>query len=197
MIIPTVLGEKLRKRARVGNSNKLRNLLDLRDLFGKIEEELRAEKVVANFYEEAGDWMDCAPSTVEDDMGIIRNYEDKKLIFWIETTGYGFDHIATANKLQNEKESLYTNAEFLLDESAKYGNENGKRMTVRELKAFALGGKEKVTQQFAFSIFIKDWFNKLTRGIPSDWHPDKRKAMQAYLADVQQEIADRFFSERE
>lgn len=196
MIIPTVLGEKLRKRARVGNSNKLRNLLDLRDFIAENEDDIK-EYGYGNFYEECGDWMDCAPSTVQDNLTTIRNYTDEKLKFWIEETGYGFDHLDKANYLQDVKESLYTNAESLLDDSAKHGNENGKRMTTTELEAFALGGKERATPQFAFSIFIQKWFGKLTRGIPKTWSADKRQAFQAYVADVQQEIADRFFSERE
>lgn len=191
-IIPTVLGEKLRKRARVGNSNKLRNLLDLRDFIAENEDKIK-EQGYGNFYEEAADWMDCAPTTIQDNLTTIRNYEDEKLIFWIEKTGYGFDHIDRANELQNTKESLYTNAEFLLDDSAKHGNENGKRMTVKELEAFALGGKERATPQFAFSIFLQKWFSKITRAIPTTWDSDKRKAFQAHVSDFQKDTIDKFF----
>lgn len=195
MIIPIVLGEKLRKRARVGNSNKLRNLLDLRDFIAENEAKIKAQSY-ASFYEEAADWMDCAPSTVQDNLTTIRNYTDEKLKFWIEETGYGFDHLDKANYLQDVKESAYTNAEYLLDESIRCGNENGKRMTTTELEAFALGGKERVTPQFAFSIFIQKWFGKLTRGIPTTWSVDKRQAFQAHIADFQRDTMDKFFSER-
>lgn len=194
-LIDEAIGKVWQKRARLANSNKIDNLIEARKLFKENEDAYRAEKVVMQFYEEAADWMDSEPKTVQDDLGIIREYPSDKLRYWTKN-GASFNHIDKANWVQNiEGSKYYGNASGLLDAVIELGDEKGKRMTVKKMVAFALSELSQKDKNFHFVSFVQSLFSKLMLEIPQSWSADKRKAFEAFLADTRQRMEDNFFNE--
>jgi len=90
-LIPVDFGQRLQGRARKSTLLKLDNFIELRDFYAENEEEIKAGGL-ESFYEEAADWMDYAPDTVDKNLDIIRNYPETKLRYWVKN-GLSFDHI--------------------------------------------------------------------------------------------------------
>jgi len=152
--IPVDFGKRLQSRARKSTLLKMENMIELRDFYFENKEKIDS---VQGFYEEAGDWMDFGAESVKKALNTIRNYPETVLIKWVKS-GISFSHIETANWLQNVKGSKYTEALPLLNDVIGLGDENGKRMTVEKMIAFALGEKEykeRIKANFILSMFEK------------------------------------------
>lgn len=147
--------QRIQSRARKGKMLHLENLCDIRDYIAENEWQIEAEGGMMKFYAKCADSMDCAPATVRDDLGIIRNYPDDDLKRWF-AAGLGKDHIEAANWLQNEEACKY-DAAHLLDKAVELGGPTGKRMTVPELEAFALGEKLNRPTTYKYIQTLTGW----------------------------------------
>lgn len=137
-LIPQQLGQTLRNRARKSTGLIVENFIDLRDFIHENREKIEAEGWMG-FYEEAADWMDYSSAAVQKNLHIIREYPTEKINEWIGG-GLSMSHMEEAGDLQNDKNCHYT-ADQLLDACLTFGDENGKRMTVKQMTSFALGEK--------------------------------------------------------
>ena len=179
-IIPVTFGKKLQTRARQSTLLKMENFLELRDFIAENEEKIDHLGWM-KFYEEAADWMDYDPKTVSDGLRAIRNYPDDKIKEWIKG-GLSFDHIEKANDLQNEPTCKYDAAQ-LLDAAILFGNENGKRMTVREMTAFALGEKDGQTSpNYGILKTLNRWIAELPRRFT--WSAEKVTRFTALIDEI-------------
>lgn len=194
-IISHEVAKRIEARTNIIEKEKVETLIDLRTEFKKNEEALRAEKVIIEFYKEAAPLMRMDYKTVQDSLGVIREYPDQKLRYWITTSKLGFNHIKMANRYGDvEGTKFYQNPSGLLDAAIEYGSKKGNRpMTVDEMIEFTTGEKRKMI--FSFMATVQQIFGRLISEIPIEWSKDDRQALEAYLADVQSEIRDRFFSE--
>lgn len=167
-LIPRAFGLELQKNARASRKLKLDNLLKLRDF---IEENFEVIEQAGwmNFYAEAGDWLDVSAATVRDDLGMIRNYTDEQLKKWIAVLS--FNHIDTANGLQNDPACHYS-AEQILDAAITFGDGQGKRMTVENMITFALGERAVRSPSFSFISTLTGWIEK----VPHKFGWDKERA---------------------
>lgn len=166
-LIPSDFGTRLQTRARKSTLLKLENFIELRDFYVENEERIKSEGM-DKFYAEAADWMDYSPNTVDKNLDIIRNYTEEKLVYWV-TNGLSFDHIETANWLQNES-PFY--GEQLLDAAIQLGSANGKRMTTAEMTAFALGTSIPKPKTFSIVNTLSKWLSEIPSKFP-DWSPSK------------------------
>jgi hypothetical protein len=180
-LIPQSFGERLRTRARKATAAKLENYIELRDFIAENEDKI-LEIGWMEFYKDAGDWMDCGGDSVRKSLTIIRNYPDDTLRAWI-AQGISFDHIETANSLQNIRECQYAAAD-LLDRAVEFGNGEGKRMTVEEMTAFALG--ERPPQKGFVSSLFERLINFPNR---MKWDVDKSGRFQTWI-DAGREFFD-------
>lgn len=177
-LIPNEFGRRLRTRARQSTLLKMENFLELMSF---IEENLDKieEQGWENFYEEAGDWMDYSADAVDKNLDILRPHDEKNIRRWI-AGGLGFDHIEKANTWQNYSQM---DSKQILDGAIDFGNENGKRMTVREMKAFALGEKTPPPPTYNFVKTLTSWITSMPRRL--GW--DKTKA-ESFAVDVRELI---------
>jgi len=174
-IIPVEFGTNLRKRARTSRKLKLENLLDLRTFIEENADYIHKAGWM-QFYAEAGDWTDVSAASVRDDLGIIRSYPESDLRYWVNN-GFSFQHIDTANWLQNVKESKYTEAAALLNDAIMYGNGTGKRMTVEEMITFALGEAEPRSNTFSIVKTLTGWIEKLPQRLK--WNDEKKTRFES------------------
>ena len=181
-LIPSELGKRLQIRARKSTLLKLENLLDLRNFIEENEARILSGGWM-NFYREAANWMDYAANTVRDDLSTIRSYSEIDLRKWIEG-GLSFDHIATANTIQEE--SPY-DAAFILNASMFYGNGEGKRMTVEEMTAFALGENPKRPPYYNAVKKLTGLIAELPHKL--GWNDEKAKRFETRV----QELIKEFF----
>lgn len=163
-LIDPRIKERWRTRARRNTLSKLKSLLEFRELV----EEYKAENVLMHAYKEAAEAMLCAPETLRDDMGKIREYPKEKLVYWL-SNGLSFDHLETANKLA---EAARKTPAKLLDQAIDPGNGSGDPMTVKELTAFACGELPQSTSYRTLKLVAE--FERLKKVLyKQDWKPDK------------------------
>ena len=155
-LIPQELGKRLQGRARQSTVLKLENFLELRDFISENENKI-IEQGWENFYEEAGNWMDFSGDSISKGLDIIRAHPDENLKRWIKG-GLSFDHIEKANTLQ--KYCQFT-SEQILDAAIDLGGKNGKRMTVKEMTAFALGENVPLPPTYDFVKTLSGWLTKI------------------------------------
>jgi hypothetical protein len=180
-LIPAKFGEQLRARARKSRQLKLQNLLELRDFIAENYDRIERDGWM-RFYAEAADWTDCAAETMRHDLDTIRSYPDADLKRWI-LAGLSFDHLATANGLQ---EASHYEASYLLDFCINLGGENGKRMTVEEMTAFALGENTPRSKTFDYVRTLTGWILKLPNKL--GWNTEKSAAFEARVRELIKEF---------
>lgn len=157
-------------RARRGAYNKLLNLLEFRERIP----ELREREELMEAYEEAARSMCCAADTIRKDIGIIREYAKRELIYWIRN-GVSFDHIENANDLA---ELAHKTACQLLNECIDPGNATGETMTVREMMALALGERNPNPPVFRFNVLYSQLLKFPTQ---LKWGDEKTRQYEAWL----------------
>lgn len=168
-LIPAELGQRLRTRARKSTELKMENFIELRDFFA--ENKARIEETgLMTFYEEAGDWLNYGGDAVRKYLGIIRDYPESKLREWVKGD-LSFYHIDMANFIQNDSQF---DAAQILDAAITLGNGNGRRMTVNEMIAFAVGEKVKRSPQFHVIRTLTGWIDKLP--LKMNWDDAKKKS---------------------
>lgn len=140
-LLPTILRQELKANARESDNLTLASYKKVRDFIAENEDAITAYGWI-KFYKDVGDDMNRSWKTVSNNLVKIRNYPDEKLDYWFQND-VSFDHLETANHLQNVKECKY-DASTLLDKCIELGGANGKRMTVEEMTVFALGEREYV-----------------------------------------------------
>ena len=183
MNLPPELFQQLQSRARAGKKYWLDNILDIRDDITEREDEIKRDGGMMAYYDKCADAMDCAPATVRDDLGIIRNYPDEKLRYWFHR-GLGKDHIEAANWLQDEPQCKY-DALTLLDKAIEFGGATGKRMTVNELTEFALGEKTPRPPTYRYVQTLTNWMHSVPRKM--GWDEERGKAFGEAVAKFVEE----------
>src|SRR5690349_15114381 len=132
-LIPVKLRMKFRRNTYRSALYKLENLLSLREIVDDYRAE--GERVLMAVYAEAAQDFLVHPDSVRQDLAIIHNYSADNLRKWLRK-GVGFSHIEEANKLQH---IAHKPPMQLIEECYTLGGANGETMTVKELKAHALG----------------------------------------------------------
>jgi hypothetical protein len=180
--IPAKFGLEIRNQARTITRTTLALWLMLRDY---VEEnyEMIEQSGWMQFYEDAGDWTDYSADSIRKGLSTIRNYEEEKLVYWT-SNGLSMNHIETANILQEVRECQYDAAQ-LLDAAIQLGNKNGKRMTVKEMEAFALGEKISVRNGYSVIKTLCDWIAKIPQQYGWD---DSKKARFTAWAEAGKEF---------
>lgn len=168
-IIPSGMLMRWSTRARRGSLSKLHTLLEFRDLCKS--EGYKDENCLMQAYKEAAEAMMIAPETLRDDMGKIRNYPARRLMYWL-SNGLSFDHLETANRLA---EVAKKTPEKLLNEALDPGNATGQPMTVNELTLFAIGEVPQSSRPHVYRLVVL--FDKL-RKFPTQYKWDELKAMR-------------------
>lgn len=166
-LIPLSTKTVWRQRARRGALSKLKTLLEFRELMP----EYKAEGVLMQAYKEASEAMMCAPETLRDDMGKVREYSREDLVRWL-SNGLSFDHLETANRLA---EVAHKTPAQLLNEALDPGNATGEPMTVDELAIYATGELSHNSRRGVIQMVIM--FDKL-RKFPNRFNWDEIKTMR-------------------
>lgn len=177
-LLPAELGRRLRTRARQSTMLKLENFMELRDFIAENEDRI-IDKGWMEFYSEAGNWMDYSAETVRKYLSTIRSFPDESLKHWIKS-GLSFDHIETANWLQNDQ-ACHFDADSILDAAVSLGNGKGERMTVDEMIAFALGEKVQVDSDRRAKNTLLDKLSQLPHVLK--WGAEKVAEYKIWLND--------------
>lgn len=176
-LIPDVLGRELRTNARQSKLLKMENFLKLLDFIEENMDKIEAQGW-ENFYEEAGDWMDYSAASIDKNLDILRPHTPENIRRWLKG-GLGFDHIEKANAWQG---FCQMDAAQILDGALDFGNGNGKRMTVLEMKAFALGERTPLPPTYNFVNTLSKWMVSMPRRL--GWGKEKAEAFVADLKEL-------------